>query len=129
MLQESGVETRVFKTSLKNGICQTVVKPDAIIDLADAMENTNIVEGLSNGNLYPLLVDVRKIKSISKEARNHFSMRNRQPGVKAIAMLVKSPVSRVIGYFFVSLNKPNVPFRLFTSEEKAMKWLEQFIPA
>jgi len=74
------------------------------------------------------LVDLRDINSITKEARDHFSMRDRKPAVSAIAMLVKSPVSSIIGNFFLGLNKPSVPTHLFTSEVKAVNWLEQFIP-
>ncbi|MGQ0827149.1 MAG: DUF7793 family protein [Bacteroidota bacterium] len=122
------IETRVFHTWLQDGICYTKVKEGSVIDLKDAIENTEAVIKVSAGVIYPMLVDLRVINSITKEARDHFSMRNRKPGVNSIAMLVKSPVSSIIGNFFLGLNKPSVPTHLFTSETKALKWLEQFIP-
>jgi hypothetical protein len=121
------IESRVFQTYIKDNICRTTVKLNASIEIADAKENTKIIGELSKGNIYPILVDLRKINTISKEARDYFSMHNRSAGVTAIAMLIKSPVSSIIGNFFLGLNKPTVSTQLFTSEDKAIKWLQQFI--
>ena len=122
------IETRVFYTWLQDGICYTKVKTGSIINLDDAIENTKIVAELSGKMIHPMLVDLRTINSIDKEARDHFSMKNRKAGVSAIAMLIKSPVSRIIGNFFLGLNKPKVPTQLFTSEIKAVNWLQEYIP-
>jgi hypothetical protein len=94
--------------------------------LEDALENTKSVLKVSNGIKYPMMVDTREIRSISKEARDHFSMRNRNGNVNSIAVLIGSPVSVVVGNFFMGLNKPAVPTKLFTTPEKAFKWLEKF---
>ncbi len=126
-MQEKTNESRVFTTWLENDICYTKVKQGSIISIDDAVENTKMVAKISGEILYPLLVDLRKIKSITKEARDHFSMRDRKPGVAAIAMVIKSPVSSIIGNFFLGLNKPSVPTHLFVSEIKAIEWLQEFI--
>lgn len=119
------LESKVFKTWLsEDKICCTEVKPGAVIFLDDAIENSEMVKRISNEEIYPLLVDMRNIKSIDKAARDYFSMRQRVPGVKAIGMLVKSPVSKVVGNFFLGLNRPIVPTQLFTSEKKALDWLK-----
>ncbi len=119
--------TRCFDTFLvKKGICVTIVKKDSEITLEDALENTKSVLKVSNGKKYPMLVDTREIRSISKEARDHFSMRNRNGNVNSIAVLIGSPISVVVGNFFMGLNKPAVPTKLFTTPEKAFKWLEKF---
>lgn len=128
MKTDKKIVTRVFTTWLQDGVCRTKVKQAAIIELSDAIENSKTVTELSAGEIYPLLVDLREINSIAKEARDHFSMKGRKPGVLAIAMLVKSPVSSIVGNFFLGLNKPTVPTHLFTSETKALQWLEEFVP-
>ena len=125
-MKEIKRETRVFTTWLKDGVCHTKVKQTAVINLEDAVENSRVVSEISEGILYPMLADLRGINSITKEARDHFSMRGRKAGVSAVAMLVKSPVSSIIGNFFLGLNKPTVPTHLFISKIKAVKWLEQF---
>jgi hypothetical protein len=120
------IETRIFHTSLeKDGYIFTKVKSGSEITVQDAKENTAAVIKVSGDSNFPILVDLREIKSISKEARDHFSMRGRKPHVTAIAMLVKSPVSRIIGNFFLGLNRPTVPTRLFTAEKDAITWMKR----
>jgi hypothetical protein len=122
------INTTVFTTWIDEfGICRTKVKPNAVIMLDDARENSLAVIKLSGGKTPPLLVDLREITSIDKSARDHFAMRNRKPGICAIAMLIKSPLSKVIGNFFLGINMPSVPTQLFTSEEKAILWLKKYI--
>jgi hypothetical protein len=36
-------------------------------------------------------------------------------------------VARAIGNFFMGLNKPLIPTRLFTSEAEALGWLREFV--
>jgi hypothetical protein len=122
------IEIRAFTTWLgDDNICYTVVKPNAVISIQDAMQNSASVKEVSEGKVYPLLVDIREINSISKEARDHFTMQGRTPGVTSIGLLVKSPVSRIIGNFFLGLNKSKVPVKLFTDEAKAVSWLRQYM--
>jgi hypothetical protein len=121
------IHLRTFVTWYGNdGICYTTVNPNAVVNLEDAQQNSEAIKKISGKEVYPLLVNLTEINSISKEARDHFSMRGRTPGVKAIGMLIKSPVSRIIGNFFLGLNKPTVPTQLFTDETKAIAWLKQF---
>lgn len=121
------VELRTFTTWLgDDGICYTVVKPNVEIDIKDALANSLVIKEISSGQTFPLLVNLKAIKSITKDARDHFSMGNRTPGVNAIAMLIESPGSRIIGNFFLGLNKPAVPTKLFNEKNQAMEWLKQF---
>lgn len=114
----------IFTTTLDSrGFIITRVAPLAQIELEAAKDNSRRVKELSGDQVYPILVDIRKIRSISKEARDHFSMRDRKPGVIAIAMVVSSPLSRIIGNFFLGLNQPAVPTRLFNDEEMAEQWI------
>jgi hypothetical protein len=110
-----------------DGICRTVTKPHAEIDLESAKENSAAVTGFYESKKFPLLIDSRNIKSISHDARKHFSTNGRDTKINAMAIMVKSPLSRVIGNFFMGLNKPQVPARLFESETLAVEWLKQFL--
>lgn len=114
----------IFETTLDpRGFILSRVAPLAEIDLEHARENSQTVREISGDQVYPILVDIRKIRSISKEARDHFAMRDRKPGVIAIAMLVSSPLSRIIGNFFLGLNQPAVPTRMFTDRDMAERWI------
>ncbi|MBK9190560.1 MAG: hypothetical protein IPM77_03120 [Crocinitomicaceae bacterium] len=97
----------------EDGIARTVVKQDAEIVLSDAQENSKIINQLVGPEKFTLIVDARKIKSISREAREFFSMRGRESRVIGFAFIIGSPVSSFIGNFFIQLNKPRVPVKLF----------------
>lgn len=109
-----------------DGIARTQVKPGAEIFIQDAKENTAAIETFYSGKKFPLLVDIREIKSISPEAREHFTLKDRESVVKAFAMLLSSSLSRIIGNFFLSFHKPVVPVKLFDNEKKALAWLSGF---
>lgn len=122
------IELRAYSTWMgDDGIARTKVKPSSEVTIIDAKENSIAVNSLSNGNNYPLLIDTRDIRSISKEARDFFSMNNRKSNVTAFAILIDSPLSKIIGNFFMGLNKPRVPVQLFTSETDALTWLKSFL--
>ena len=122
------IELVKFSTWMEaDGIARTKVKPDAEIFLQDAKENTEAVEKFYTGKKFPLLVDIREIKSISSEAREHFALKKRESVVNAFAMLLSSSSSRMIGNFFLLFHEPAVPVKLFNDEEKAIAWLRNFI--
>ena len=115
---------QIFDTTKDpRGFIVSRVAPLAEVELEHARENTRVVRELSGDEVYPILIDIRKIRSISKEARDHFAMRDRKPGVVAIAMLVSSPLSQIIGNFFLGLNQPAVPARMFNDKLKAEEWI------
>jgi len=124
---ETELESNEFKTWLSDNIIYTEVKLNAIIDLDAAKNNTEMVRKLSGEKKYPLLVDLNNIKSITKEARDHFAMKGREPLINSLAMVIKSPISRMIGNYFINLSSPIVPTKLFNSKEKAIKWLTPYI--
>jgi hypothetical protein len=121
------INLRKFHTWMESdGIARTQVRPDAEIFLEDARENTAVIETFYKGNKFPLLVDIRNIKSISPEARQHFTLKGRESVVNSFAMILSSSLSRMIGNFFLSFDKPVVPVKLFDREDKAVAWLRGF---
>lgn len=120
------VITRTAKISLReDGILQFVYLPQAQESLADAQENVRAGERLSPGRR-PLLVDIRPMQHIEREARAYYSGLQ---SITARALLVGSPVTRVIANFFISINRPVIPTKLFTSETEAVVWLRNFVEA
>jgi hypothetical protein len=43
-----------------------------------------------------------------------------------LALVVTSPLSRVIGNFLLRIQRPQMPASLFNSEESALRWLKGF---
>ena len=70
-----------------------------------------------------VLVDMRETTRISREARNHYAGERTASIQRATALLVASPLSAIIANFFMGLNKPQSPTRMFTNEDQAIAWL------
>ena len=71
---------------------------------------------------YPILIDIRPIKNISKPARDFLaSPEGGGLGIIAAAILSDSPLSSVIGNFFMKISKPLKPTKIFSDELKAKK--------
>jgi hypothetical protein len=117
------IELKTFLTWMEDGIVRTEVKKNAVIQVDEAKENVEAVREITAGITCPILVDMRQIKSISKEAREVFSEAGKRKHINAIALLIRSPLSKMVGNFFIGRNKPDVPTRLFTQEKQAKTWL------
>ena len=72
-----------------------------------------------------ILGDITGLARSSREARAVGVSREVVEAVAAMAIITRSPVSRIIGNFFLSLNRPPYATRLFTSEEAALSWLKR----
>lgn len=80
----------------------------------------------SKGESYALLIDMKGIKSVTPEARKYMASFGTLM-VKAGALITGSALNRTLGNIFLAIDKPPVPTKLFTSEEKAREWLQQFV--
>lgn len=123
----NAIEMTCFHTWMgEDNIVRTKIKKGAEVSLQCARENTNLVNSFYKGKKFPLLIDATDIKSISREARNQFSSKNRETYVKAYGIIVSSLISRVIANFFMNINKPTIPTKLFENEQEAEKWLKPY---
>ncbi|MFN7917041.1 MAG: hypothetical protein U0Q55_16980 [Vicinamibacterales bacterium] len=95
----------------------------ADVSAADARENLAVAQGLTGGVARPAVIDLRPIRSQAPEARSLFAGAEASTVANAVALVVASPLSRVLGSFYLGFNKPLVPTRLFTSLHEATAWL------
>jgi hypothetical protein len=64
---------------------------------------------------------------LDREARQYYAGPQYAAVVSATALLVRSPVGRLIGSFVRRLTRPLSPIRTFTSESEALAWLKGFL--
>ncbi|MFW9873286.1 MAG: hypothetical protein ACFFG0_09305 [Candidatus Thorarchaeota archaeon] len=110
----------------KNGIIYVINNLGAEVNVIHAKEHVEATKRFGNTK-HPIIVDISKIKSVTREAREYFASEKAAEVTTGIAVIVGSPVSKIVGNFLIGLNKPNYPIKLFTSEKKAKEWLQQFI--
>lgn len=108
------------------GLVRITHHPGAVQTLDDAQATSAVVNNLIGGQQVRLLIDMRRIKSQDREVREYYTQQGYAIGLQAVAILVGSPVSRVIGNLYIGFNKSNIPTRLFTSEAEAIAWLKEF---
>jgi len=106
-----------------NNIIRYVITPGMDETLDDLIEVIKAIDEIRNGNVYPLLGDIRGAKSITREARQYAE---KSIVATASAILVGSPVSKVLGNFVIRIHKSKIPVKLFTSEDEAINWLKGF---
>jgi hypothetical protein len=124
-MNESVVEDENIKIWIKGKVmCGEYKVADVTRDKAQAMIATRLK--VCNGTPFPFFADVTRVKSIDREAREEFSKGDGIAMMPACALLIKSPVNQILGNFFMFVNKPLIPTRLFTSQQDAFEWLEKF---
>jgi hypothetical protein len=122
------ITTRTAKIWLReDGIVQGVSLPKSYQTLEDAQVNAATLARAGRGEPRPWLIDIRLGQGVDRQARVYYSSEAVARLTQAVALLIGSPVSRVVANFFIGLNKLLVPTKLFTSEDKAVVWLKTFI--
>lgn len=111
----------------KEGVVHMRYRPNSSVNLETAIENIQETARIGEGRKVPMVVNLTGVKSVSRDARRYYSGEETAKYVSAVALVAESPVSRVLGNFFLGIEKPPMPTRLFSSEEKAREWLVQFM--
>ncbi|MFO0584212.1 MAG: hypothetical protein U0229_18210 [Anaeromyxobacter sp.] len=115
--------TRTCELWLEDGLLRGRFLPDADVSGDDARENLDASVRLLGGKPSPTLIDLRSVRSQSAEARTVLAGPGALRVSSKVALLVGSPLSRVVGSFFLRFNRPETTTRLFDDEGKALAWL------
>jgi hypothetical protein len=81
---------------------------------------------ICEGMTYPILADIRSVKSVEPAARKFLAGGISTDLISAGAFLINNQFHKVAGNFFIQFNKPKMPTRLFTCETEARAWLQQY---
>ena len=99
----------------------------AVVDLTAAEEEVTAIDDYlvqAGVRHVRLRIDIRPIRSISRQARALFSSDGiSEKYVIALGLVIKGPVSRMIGNFYLNWHRPPHPTRLFNELEPATAWL------
>jgi hypothetical protein len=115
-----------FKIGLRpDGIVQIVWIHAAVISFEDAIAAIDAMTMLTGGKRCPLLVDAHDAGPQERAARSEFARRGDL--VSAVALLGATPLSRMMGNFFIAVSRPMAPTKLFNDESSALAWLREFM--
>jgi len=121
------IETRTSTIHIDGGILYSTFKQESDITLEDLTENYEARVELQKKQPKLVLIDARGVWQLSNEARE-FAGKDRYKGLSTAMAIVtdKSMGARIIANFYIKLNTPSYPTKLFNSKQKAMEWLESF---
>ena len=81
---------------------------------------------LTKGKAYPMVSDVRSMKTSTREGRQRMSEPDSGEGVIAGAVIINSKVQKVIYNLFQAIYKAPTQVKLFNNKEEAVEWVKQF---
>lgn len=125
-MEEVFTRTKIIDKDSSGIITCTVIK-NVYMNLEDGKENVEVFRKIGNGKLIPVLVDIRNSSGITKECRHYYASNESAMVMSAVALIVDSPLSRLIGNFMIGINKTVFPTKLFTDKNEAIKWLKSFL--
>ena len=121
------IETSTAEISLLPGnIVKMKFKQDVDVTLEEIKENHEAAKKITNGKKHFVLLDVRGYITGSDKARAFCASKTPVPYRMAVAAIVDSLAVRLRTNSYIKFNKPVIPTRIFSEEEKAIEWLKKF---
>lgn len=120
------LENDEVRIELEDGILFAIWK-STFVDLEIAQQAVAYRLEATDFIPYPMVIDIKSIKSITKPSRDFLASEKGCQGIIAAAFLIDSSLGRILGNFFIQINKPLKPTKIFTNEIKAKKWLSKYV--
>ena len=112
--------------SFQEGILHVIYHPGAVIDLSAAVQIVRDRLSLQESQSFPVLCDISGIQEINKSARAYLAMEG-SILIKAVAVLVKPPVSEMMSEFYIRTSNPPIPTKTFDNMEDALEYLKEYL--
>lgn len=110
---------------VEEGILHFIYKPNTLIDLKVARAVVKDRLRFQNGVSYPILCDLRQLKTVNKAAREYLAEYGCINAI-AVALLVEKAYSGTLSKAFIKISNPSVPTREFTTIPEALGFLKDF---
>ena len=124
------IETRTADVWLRpDGIMCVAIRPGVYLDIEASMEINRAMLGLAGETpRRPVLTDISAPHGTDPAVRRYGASENTRALTLKLALVVRTPVSRMLGNAFLKAKRPPFPTRLFTQEEPAIDWLREGWP-
>lgn len=92
----------------------------------DVKENWAIIKELAKGKKILVFNNMPEFTTASKEAREFVAKGEHKDFIAAEAFVIQSLAQKILGNFYLKINNPVVPAKIFTNKEDAVQWLDTF---
>jgi hypothetical protein len=121
------ISTKTMEYWVLDDVLYANILNKAYIDVTDVQDNSEARKPLLDVDRpIPMIIDITKIDKLTKEGRTLSSTLTE--GISAIAIIIGSGLSKVIGNYAIMINRPKVPTKLFTSITDARLWVRDYKP-
>ena len=116
----------LFDMLISNGVSRCTYHKNLIVDEKIARQMTDARLLLSGNKTLPALIDARQGVYITSSARKFMAQSQVYTQVSAVAILINHHVMKVLFNTLLRIKTCLTPARIFTSEQRALEWLEGF---
>src|SRR3954468_16497382 len=95
--------------------------------LKESIESVNAIGEITNGVPHPILKIPGKYTTVDKDTRNHVAKGDGARFSIAECFILRSLAHKLVGNFYLSVEKPQKPTRFFNSVPEGEIWLKTFI--
>lgn len=95
------------------------------IEVEDFYELSRVNYHLVKSKPYTVLATAEELTSFSAEARELVASEKFAGVAIAKALLISGLSQRIVGNFYIRVNKPHIKTKLFTDREEAISWLRE----
>lgn len=120
------LDTPYVYYELRGDLLVVTYKKDLKVNPEMAKEIIKERHDFTNNKPVVLLVYNQGVVRMDKKAREYLSSGDGVKGIIAAGIVVGSPFTSFMANFFVSVNKPKMPVRVFSNSEDALTWLQKF---
>lgn len=110
---------------LEPNLLENKIRDGFTLNAEDVQELKKANIELTNDGHYAILVIFGHLTEVTKEARELIASKEFQRNTIAKALLVDNIGHRLVGNFYLSVNRPHIKTRLFTDRDLAIKWLKE----
>jgi hypothetical protein len=119
-------ENEYAACELKENILFFEYKKDVVINLASAKVIIADRIRFQREKAYPVLCDIRAIVDFDKEGRDYLAQHG-SVLTKAVGIFGHGTVSILMVSFYLKINAPQVPTKVFTDKTAALEFLKNFV--
>ena len=111
------------------GIIHYTYLPNSEVDVAEHQRNHDaLIELIGSKQKYPLLIDADEFINVTPEARKFIRKLESVVPISARAMIITSLGHRILASFYIKIQKPIVPTKIFNNYADGIQWLQENHP-
>ena len=99
-------------------------KDNQVLEVKDIDEIKKNNLKLTKGAKYGIISSTGNYTSVSEETRKHMATKGVEKNRIATAFVINSLYHRLLVKFFIKINKPSVPTKVFFNMKDAREWMD-----